>query len=62
MEKIKKIIDYIKEAKRELDKVIFPTPTEVKQGFISVVVIVTVVTAFLGLVDLIMNGLLKAIL
>jgi len=62
MEKIKKIIDYIKEAKRELDKVIFPTPTEVKQGFISVVVIVTVVTTFLGLVDLIMNGLLKVIL
>ncbi|EDM23153.1 hypothetical protein CMTB2_05957 [Caminibacter mediatlanticus TB-2] len=62
MEKIKKIIDYIKAAKTELDKVIFPTANEVKQAFISVVVIVAVVTTFLSLVDLIMNGILKAIL
>jgi preprotein translocase subunit SecE len=59
---IKAIIDYIKEAKAELDKVIFPTANEVKQGFISVVVIVTVVTLFLSLVDLIMSGILKVVL
>ena len=62
MEKIKKFIDYVKEAKRELDKVIFPTSTEVKQSFISVVVVVTIVTLFLSLVDLIMSGILKAVL
>jgi preprotein translocase subunit SecE len=56
------LIQYIKEAKVELDKVIFPTPNEVKQSFISVVVVVTVVTGFLGLVDLIMSGILKAVL
>jgi len=62
MEKIKKFIDYLKEAKEELDKVIFPTKIEVKQAFISVTVMVTVVTLFLSLVDLIMSGILKAVL
>jgi preprotein translocase subunit SecE len=62
MGKITDLIEYIKEAKNELDKVIFPTANEVKQAFISVVVIVAVVSMFLGLVDLIMNGILKAVL
>jgi preprotein translocase subunit SecE len=59
---IKKFIEYVKRAKEELDKVIFPTKQEVKQAFISVVVIVSVVTLFLSLVDLIMSGILKAVL
>jgi preprotein translocase subunit SecE len=62
MGKIRTLIDYIKAAKNELDKVIFPTGTEIKQSFISVVVVVTVVTLFLSLVDLIMSGILKAVL
>ncbi|GAB6074229.1 preprotein translocase subunit SecE [Nautilia lithotrophica] len=62
MGKIKTLIDYVKAAKNELDKVIFPTATEIKQSFISVVVVVTVVTLFLSLVDLIMSGILKAVL
>ncbi len=62
MDKIKALIDYIKEAKKELDKVIFPTPNEVKQGLISVAVIVTVVSLFLSLVDLIMSAILKVVL
>jgi preprotein translocase subunit SecE len=59
---IKSLIEYIKEAKAELDKVIFPTANEVKQGFISVVVIVSVVTLFLSFVDLVMSGILKVVL
>ncbi|GAX88304.1 preprotein translocase subunit SecE [Lebetimonas natsushimae] len=59
---VKSLIKYLKEAKVELDKVIFPTANEVKQSFISVVTVVTVVTAFLGIVDLIMSGILKAVL
>jgi len=62
MEKIKELIQYIKEAKDELDKVIFPTKLEIKQSLISVTVIVTIVTLFLGLVDLIMSGILKVVL
>jgi preprotein translocase subunit SecE len=60
--KIKAIIDYIKAAKEELDKVIFPTTTEIRQGIISVVTIVAVVSLFLSLVDLIMSSILKAVL
>ncbi len=62
MNKIKAFIEYVKEAKAELDKVIFPTKTEVKQSFISVTVMVTAVALFLGLVDLIMDAILKAVL
>ena len=62
MEKINTLIGYIKAAKIELDKVIFPTTTEIKQSFISVVVVVAVVTLFLSLVDLIMSSVLKAVL
>ena len=62
MNKIKAFIEYVKEAKAELDKVIFPTKTEVKQSFISVTVMVTVITLFLSLVDLIMSGILKVVL
>jgi preprotein translocase subunit SecE len=62
MEKINTLITYIKAAKIELDKVIFPTTTEIKQSFISVVVVVAVVTLFLSLVDLIMSSVLKAVL
>ena len=59
---IQAIIEYIKVAKIELDKVIFPTTNEIKQSLISVVVVVTVITLFLSLVDLIMSGILKAVL
>jgi len=62
MDKIKTFIEYVKEAKEELDKVIFPTKIEVKQSFISVTVMVTVITLFLSLVDLIMSGILKVVL
>ena len=62
MNKIKAFIEYVKEAKAELDKVIFPTKVEVKQSFISVTVMVTAVTLFLSLVDLIMSAVLKAVL
>ena len=59
---IQAIIEYIKVAKIELDKVIFPTTNEIKQSLISVVVVVTVITLFLSLIDLIMSGILKAVL
>ncbi len=62
MNKIQAFIEYVKEAKAELDKVIFPTKNEVKQSFISVTVMVTAITLFLSLVDLIMSGILKAVL
>jgi preprotein translocase subunit SecE len=57
-----KIIKYIKDARIEIEKVIFPTKNEIKQSFISVFVVVTVVSLFLSLVDLVMSSILKSVL
>ena len=51
-----------KNAKAELSKVIFPTKTQVKQAYISVIVVVSAIAAFLALVDLIMSSVVSAIL
>jgi preprotein translocase subunit SecE len=59
MDKIKK---YIKDAKIEIEKVIFPTKNEIKQSFISVFVVVAVVSLFLSGIDLIMSAILKSVL
>ncbi|MCK9472681.1 preprotein translocase subunit SecE [Sulfurimonas sp.] len=52
----------IKNAKIELSKVIFPTKGQVKQAYISVVIVVAVIAAFLALIDLIMSSVMSAIL
>ncbi|AKT93034.1 MAG: preprotein translocase subunit SecE [Campylobacter gracilis] len=57
MEKVK---EYYKQAKVELDKVIFPTKDQTKTAYISVVVVVVVIALFLALVDLIMSALITA--
>jgi len=51
-----------KNAKIELSKVIFPTKSQVKQAYISVIVVVSAIAAFLALVDLIMSSIVSAIL
>jgi preprotein translocase subunit SecE len=53
---------YVRNARIELSKVIFPTKAQVKQAFIAVVVVVAFVSIFLALVDLIMSSSLSAIL
>ncbi|MBS4067384.1 MAG: preprotein translocase subunit SecE [Sulfurimonas sp.] len=53
---------HIRNAKLELSKVIFPTKGQVKQAYISVVIVVTVIAAFLALVDLVMSSIMSAIL
>ena len=52
----------ISNARLELSKVIFPTKGQVKQAYIAVVIVVSVVAAFLALVDLIMSSIMSAIL
>jgi len=56
MGKISKFIDH---AKEEIRKVIFPTKIQVRQAFIAVIIVVTVISLFLALVDLIMGGIVK---
>ena len=57
MEKVK---EYYKQAKVELDKVIFPPNDQTKTASISGVVVVVVLALFLALVDLIMSALITA--
>ena len=54
-----KVIDFIKSAKVELDKVIFPTKIQVRQAFIAVLIVVSVVAAYLALVDLLMSSIVS---
>ncbi len=53
---------HIRNAKAELTKVIFPTKGQVKQAYISVIIVVTVIASFLALVDLVMSSIMSAIL
>ena len=53
---------HIRNARLELDKVIFPTGGQVKQAYISVVIVVSVIAAFLALVDLFMSSVVSSIL
>jgi len=52
----------LQNAKSELAKVIFPTKGQVKQAFFAVFLVVTVISIFLALVDLLMSAVVSAIL
>lgn len=56
------ISTHIKNAKSELSKVIFPTKGQVRQAYIAVIIVVSVIAAFLALVDLLMSSVVSAIL
>ena len=57
MEKVK---EYYRQAKIELDKVIFPTKDQTKTAYISVVTVVVVVALFLALVALVISAIITA--
>ncbi len=59
MEKLK---SYYQAAKIELSKVIFPTKDQIRNAFISVFVVVTVVSLFLAIVDMIMSYTLSTVI
>ena len=59
MEKLKK---FLKDAKVELDKVIFPTKIQVRQAFVAVVLVVTVISIFLAIVDMLMSAIVSSII
>ena len=52
----------LQNAKSELAKVIFPTKVQVKQAFFAVFLVVTVISLFLALVDILMSSVLSVIL
>jgi preprotein translocase subunit SecE len=59
---MEKVINYINHAKIEISKVIFPTKLQVRQAFFAVFVVVTVVSLFLALIDVIMSASLSALI
>lgn len=59
---MKKLITYYRLSKEELSKVIFPTKEQVRNAFISVLVVVTVIALFLALVDFILGSFVSSIL
>ena len=46
---------YYKQSREELFKVIFPIKEQVKSAYISVFIVVTVISLFLALIDTIMS-------
>lgn len=57
-----KFLEYYKECKSELGKVIFPTKQQIKIAFISVIVVVSVITLFLALVDVFFHYTISSII
>jgi preprotein translocase subunit SecE len=57
-----KLISYFKLSKLELAKVIFPLKIQVKNAFLTVALVVTVVSLFLALIDAIMSFSISSIL
>jgi preprotein translocase subunit SecE len=55
-----KIKNYIMHANQEMAKVIFPTKEQIRNAFISVFVVVTVISLFLALIDVIMSWSLSS--
>jgi len=52
---VNKLKTYYKNARGELHKVIFPIKEQIRSAYISVFVVVTVISLFLALIDAIMS-------
>jgi preprotein translocase subunit SecE len=59
---VSKLLSYYQHSKEELSKVIFPIKEQVRSAYLSVFLVVTVITLFLALVDLIMSFTLSSII
>jgi len=57
-----KLLQYIHDARVEIQKVIFPTKEQVKNAYIAVFLVVTVVALFLAMVDGTMSFILSHII
>lgn len=59
---MKKAIDFLKEVKAELKKVTWPTRSETMSSTYLVLVMVVIVSAYLGAVDSILAWIMKRVL
>ena len=58
---MEKVLDYIRESKAELKKVTWPTKQQLWYSTIVVIVVTFIVSAYLGLVDLLLTGVFSKI-
>ncbi|HHB93599.1 MAG: preprotein translocase subunit SecE [Sulfurovaceae bacterium] len=56
---MEKLTTYFAHVKQEIQKVIFPTKVQVRQAFIAVFIVVTVISIFLALVDMLMSAIVS---
>ncbi|TKX31641.1 preprotein translocase subunit SecE [Campylobacter aviculae] len=59
---MEKLITYFKLSKAELRKVIFPLKEQVRNAYITVFIVVAVVSLFLALVDWIMSSIVSIVI
>ena len=57
-----KLSFYYKQAKDELHKVIFPIKEQIRSAYLSVFVVVTVISLFLALIDAVMSVSLSSVM
>ncbi len=62
LKNMEKFINYVKNSKAEIGKVIFPTKEQIRNAFISVFIVVAVISLFLALVDFIMSLVLSSVI
>jgi preprotein translocase subunit SecE len=56
---MEKLTIYFANVKEEIRKVIFPTKIQVRQAFIAVFIVVSVISIFLALVDMLMSAIVS---
>lgn len=57
-----KLKTYYLSAKTELQKVIFPIKEQIRTAYLSVFIVVTVITLFLALIDAVMSFTLSSVI
>ena len=57
-----KLKSYYKSAKEELSKVIFPIKEQIRSAYVSVFIVVTVISLFLALIDAVMSLSLSSVM
>lgn len=60
--KIQSLVRYFEDARTELGKISWPTRKEVKVTSIAVLILVVVMSIFLGIADIILSKIMEAIL
>ncbi len=59
---MKKLLSQYKLTKEELSKVIFPLKEQIRNALISVLVVVTIITLFLTLIDFVLSAFVSSVL